>query len=64
MRNLFFRLSLLLAVSFTMSAQTVDTGILGTVTDSGGAVIPKATITITQPASGLTHTAVTGNEGT
>ena len=64
MRKLICCLFLLVAATFTMSAQTVDTAILGTVTDSGGAVIPKATITIVQPASGLTHTAATGTEGT
>jgi hypothetical protein len=45
------------------AAQTLDTGILGTVTDQGGAVIGSATVTITQPATGLTRSVTTGPEG-
>ena len=35
------------------AAQTLDTGILGVVTDPGGAVVTSATVTITQPATGF-----------
>jgi outer membrane receptor protein involved in Fe transport len=45
------------------AAQTLDTGILGTVTDQGGAAIGAATVTITQPATGLSRSVTTGPEG-
>src|SRR2546422_10513551 len=45
-------------------AHTLDTAILGTVTDPSGAVIPSASITITQPATGRTNTVTTSNGGT
>ena len=45
------------------AAQTLDTGILGVVTDPGGAVITSANLTITQPATGLTRSVTTGPEG-
>ena len=44
-------------------AQTLDTGILGVVTDQGGAVVGNATVTITQPATGLSRSVTTGPEG-
>ena len=45
------------------AAQTLDTGILGVVTDQGGAVVGNATVTITQPATGLSRSVTTGPEG-
>ena len=42
---------LLLLAATAAAPQTLDTGILGTITDPGGAVITAATVTITQPAS-------------
>ena len=45
------------------AAQTLDTGILGTATDPGGAVVASATVTITQPATGLSRSVTTGPEG-
>lgn len=48
----------------TITAQTVDTALLGTVKDSAGAVIPQASVTITHPSTGLTRTVTTGPEGT
>src|SRR5262249_6003356 len=56
------RLFLLLTPAL-LCAQTVDTGILGTVTDQSGAVVPKALVTITQPATGLTRTVLTADDG-
>ena len=53
----------LLGVIGTLSAQTIDTGILGVVADSTGAVVAGAAVTITQPATGLTRTVVTNSEG-
>jgi len=44
-------------------AQTTTGTILGTVTDSSGAVLPGATVTITSPETGQVHTVVTGNQG-
>jgi hypothetical protein len=47
----------------TLGAQTLDTGILGRVTDPSGAVIAGSTITVTQTATGVTHTATTDTSG-
>src|SRR5262249_2970482 len=47
----------------TISAQTADTGILGTVADASGAIVSGATVTITQPATGLSRAVVTNGEG-
>src|SRR5260370_36884844 len=44
-------------------AQSVDTGILGTISDSSGAVIAGATVSITHSATGTLHTVVTGGTG-
>lgn len=46
-----------------LAAQTLDTGILGTVTDPGGAVIVGVTITISSPATGLSRTVKTAQDG-
>jgi outer membrane receptor protein involved in Fe transport len=50
-------------VAATCLAQTLDTGILGTVTDPNGAVIPGASVTISEPETGLVRTVITGPEG-
>src|SRR6516165_8178605 len=47
----------------TLPAQTIDTGILGTVNDATGSVISQAAVTITQPATGSAHVVVTNTEG-
>lgn len=63
------RLSILmiaLVLSLTcheLRGQTLDTSILGTATDSSGAVLPGATITVLSPATGIKKTAVTGTSG-
>ncbi len=44
-------------------AQSVDTGILGTVSDSSGAVIPGSSITVTSVATGVAQTVVSGPTG-
>lgn len=51
-------------VAPTVQAQTVDTGVLGAVTDASGAAIPAATVTITNTATGVSKVAHTGAKGT
>ena len=41
-------------------AQSVDTGILGTVSDGSGAVIPGSDITVTSVATGVVQNTVSG----
>ena len=55
---------LLSAGAGLMPAQTLDTAILGVVTDPSGAVVPGASVTITQPATGRTNTVNTSTGGT
>ena len=45
------------------SAQSVDTGILGTVVDSSGAVVPGAEITVTGVSTGVVQTASADRTG-
>ena len=55
-----------LGVSFLASgllAQTVDTGVIGAVTDSSGAHIASAQVTVTQPATGVTRELKTKDDG-
>jgi outer membrane receptor protein involved in Fe transport len=63
LRSVLF-LTALTALEMPLVAQTVDTAILGTVTDSAGAVITGGTVTLTQAAKGLSRTARTGADGT
>lgn len=53
----------LLLLSITLNAQTIDTAILGAVTDTTGAVVPKATITVTQIATGVRRNAESNTDG-
>ena len=46
-----------------LSAQAT-TGINGTVTDTSGAVVPKAEVTVTNKATGVSSSAITSSEGT
>jgi hypothetical protein len=46
-----------------VAAQTLDTGILGTVTDPSGAIVATAKITITQSATGVARSVVTDSGG-
>jgi hypothetical protein len=56
--------ALLLALgSVAALAQTIDTGILGAVTDPSGAVIAGATVSITQTASGVKRETQTAADG-
>jgi hypothetical protein len=57
-----------IACSWTLSAplaaQSADTGILGTIQDASGAVLPGSEITITRTAAGVVQTVVSGPTGT
>ena len=53
----------LFAICITSTAQTVDTAIGGTVTDSTGAIIPNATVTIDSSSTGISKRAVTNSAG-
>ena len=44
-------------------AQSADTGILGTVADASGAVIPGSTVTITNSSTGVVQSVVSGPNG-
>ena len=53
----------LVIACFPVPAQTLDTAILGVVTDPSGAIIPGAAVTITQPATGFSRKVNTNQEG-
>ncbi len=55
--------SVLLTWILPLAAQTLDTGILGAVTDPGGAVIADATVIIRNPATALARTVKTARDG-
>ncbi|HEV8592486.1 MAG TPA: carboxypeptidase-like regulatory domain-containing protein, partial [Pyrinomonadaceae bacterium] len=61
------RLSFLLAVflfaAVTMFAQSVTSGLTGTVTDPQGSVVPGADVVLTEPSTGATKTLVTDSNG-
>src|ERR1700744_3459538 len=64
--NSVFLLCLSLIVTLTCApapAQTVDTAIVGTITDSSGAAIPGATVVVSSSATGIKKQAVTGSSG-
>lgn len=54
----------LIAIPASVSAQNDSSGqISGSVTDNAGAVVPDATVTVTQPATGLKRTSTTSADG-
>jgi Carboxypeptidase regulatory-like domain/TonB-dependent Receptor Plug Domain len=68
MRRLHFIFLLCLSLIVTLTcapapAQTVDTAIIGTITDSSGAAIPGATVVVSSSATGIKKQAVTGSGG-
>ena len=54
---------LLLSSSAGLRAQGLS-GITGTITDDSGAVVPNASVTVTNAATNVVHKAVTTSEGT
>jgi len=52
-----------LACLLSAPAQTLDTGILGTITDPAGAVVAGATVVIENPATGQRRTVKTSSDG-
>lgn len=55
-------LSLLISPA-TLRAQSIQSSILGTVTDSSGAVVPGATVNITDTDTNVTRTVTTNSQG-
>ncbi len=51
-------------VSFGMGQSTGTATLTGSVTDASGAVVPRANVTVSNPATGLVFTSVTTGEGT
>ena len=64
------RLSLVLVVSLlslappVAGAQVTTADLVGTIRDTSGAVVPGATVSLTNDATGVTRTATTGEGGT
>ena len=63
MRARVLLLVVLIASSFTLFAQTFRGGIEGTITDTSGAAIPAAKVTVTDPATGTTRSVQTDDSG-
>ena len=62
--NRFFPFLFLFLLSIcSASAQSASGGVAGSVTDPSGAVIPGATVVITNSVSGFTRTATTDSKG-
>jgi hypothetical protein len=61
-RNWILCITCLLFSVGTLLVQSVDTGVLGTVTNPTGAAVPNATVTLTQASSGMSHTAQAGTD--
>ncbi len=55
--------SLLLSLAFTANAQAVKGSLVGTITDSSGAVAASATVTITETRTNLVSTTTTNADG-
>ena len=63
MRRLAFLVALLASVAASVAAQAPTGTISGTVLDQVSAVLPGATVTVTNAATGATRTVTTSNEG-
>src|SRR6476660_1541268 len=55
--------ALVTSLSALLWAQTASTSLRGTVTDPNGALVPNATVTLSNPATGYSRTAKTNGEG-
>ena len=64
MRRTFGALLLVLCLALPSIAQKITGTIEGLITDSQGAVVAKAEITIVNPSTGDTRTVISGNQGT
>ena len=63
MRHLLFLVAFSIACVLAVQAQTVDTAILGTVTDAAQAVVPNATVVVSQSSNGFTRSVTTSAGG-
>lgn len=66
MKTAFLRLIILLAamgVATVTFGQAITSSITGTVTDSSGAVVPGASVTVSNPSQGVTRSTVTNSAG-
>jgi hypothetical protein len=62
-RHIFAFCAVISMLGAPLRAQSIDTGILGTVMDGSGAVVPGSTITITNNATGVVQSVVSGPNG-
>ena len=62
-RALLGLVSALFALTVTVSAQNVNGSMSGRLLDAQGASIPNATVTLTEPARGISHTAKSNEQG-
>lgn len=62
-RQLLFGLLLVLASAYLVWSQGLQTAIIGTVHDESGAVVPGATVTVTNVTTNVSRTVETNNEG-
>src|SRR5216117_672502 len=58
-----FSVAFLLAIALPAVAQRTTASVLGTVTDPTHAVVPGATVTVTNQDTGLTRSTVTNGQG-
>ena len=62
MKRLPFLMALLFVFAFTIVAQTTGT-LNGTISDQGGALVPGATVTLTNTATGASRSTTTNSSG-
>src|SRR5579884_2739183 len=58
-----FLLLIIILLGLTLACFSQETSIVGTVTDTSGAVIPGAKVTIENPAKGFTRHLITNSAG-